>query len=84
MRIATRRASCPPIRRAGGEGLLVPRKCLPGREKRQRARRGVAAFDYVLVLCVILPLMAFIMWVGPRIMNLAYQMVTMLVTWPFM
>lgn len=57
-----------------------------GRRNRpsRRARRGVAVFDYVLVLCVILPLVAFIMWVGPLIMNLTYQMITMLVTWPFM
>lgn len=50
----------------------------------RRSRRGVAVFDYVLVLCVILPLVAFIMWVGPLIMNIAYQMIALLVTWPFM
>jgi hypothetical protein len=44
----------------------------------------VAVLDYVLVLCVVLPLVAFIMGVAPRIMNLVYQMIDMLVTWPFM
>src|ERR1700677_2676557 len=46
---------------------------------RRRSRRGVAALDYVLVLCVVLPLVAFILGVAPRIMNLVYQMIDMLV-----
>jgi hypothetical protein len=40
--------------------------------------------DYVLVLGVIMPLAAFILLVGPRIMRLAYEMVCVLVSWPFM
>jgi hypothetical protein len=52
--------------------------------KRLRARRGVAVLDYVLVLGVILPLVAFVMWVAPRIMNLVYQMLSLFVSWPFM
>ncbi len=47
-------------------------------------RGGVAAVDYVLVLGVVLPLVAFIMWAGPRIIRLAYEMVCVLVSWPFM
>jgi hypothetical protein len=47
-------------------------------------RRGAASLDYVLVLGVILPLVAFIMWVAPRIIRLAYEMVCVLVSWPFM
>ena len=51
----------------------------------RRARRaGAAALDYVLVLGVILPLVAFILWTGPKIMRLAYEMVCVLVSWPFM
>jgi hypothetical protein len=50
----------------------------------RRSRAGIAALDYILVLGVILPLAAFILGVAPRIMNLVYQMVSLLVTWPFM
>lgn len=47
-------------------------------------RAGAAALDYVLVLGVILPLVAFVMWAGPRIIRLAYEMISVLVSWPFM
>jgi hypothetical protein len=48
-----------------------------------RERAGVSSLDYVLVLGVVLPLLAFIMWAAPRIMRLAYEMVSALVSWPF-
>jgi len=48
-----------------------------------RRRAGAASLDYVLVLGVILPMVAFIFWAGPRIMRLAYEMVCVLVSWPF-
>ncbi len=47
-------------------------------------RAGAAALDYVLVLGVILPMVAFILVIGPKIMRLAYEMVCVLVSWPFM
>ena len=47
------------------------------------SRRGVASLDYILVLGVILPLIAFIMYAGPRMMRLAYEMLCVLVSWPF-
>jgi hypothetical protein len=47
------------------------------------ARRGVASLDYILVLGVLLPLIVFIMWAGPRLMRLAYEMLCVLVSWPF-
>ena len=51
---------------------------------RQRSRRrGVATLDYVLVICVVLPLAAFMFWAGPRMMNLVYEMTTVLLGWPF-
>lgn len=50
---------------------------------RQR-RAGVASLDYMLVLGVVLPMVVFVMWAGPRIMRLAYDMVCVLVSWPFM
>ncbi|MGQ9574031.1 MAG: hypothetical protein ACUVUC_01810 [Thermoguttaceae bacterium] len=40
--------------------------------------------DYVLILGVILPMVAFIMGVGPRIMRLTYEALCLLVSWPFM
>lgn len=51
---------------------------------RARGRAGASAVDYVLILGVILPMVAFIMWIGPRIIRLAYEMVCVLVSWPFM
>ena len=50
----------------------------------RRRRSGAVSLDYVLVLGVVLPLVAFIMWIGPRIIRLAYEMVCALVAWPFM
>ena len=44
----------------------------------------MATLDYVLVLGVILPLAAFLFRVGPKIIDLAYEMVCVLVSWPFM
>lgn len=49
-----------------------------------RSRRGLAALDYVLLLGVILPLAAFLFRVGPQIIRLAYEMVCVIVSWPFM
>jgi len=49
-----------------------------------RRRKGVATLDYVLVLGVILPLAAFLLRVGPKIIRLVYEMVCVLVSWPFM
>ncbi len=47
-------------------------------------RRGTAALDYVLVLGVILPLAVFLFRVGPTIIRLAYEMISGIVSWPFM
>lgn len=55
-----------------------------GRRGYRDRRSGRAALDYVLILGVVLPLVAFIMWIGPRIILLAYEMVCLLVSWPFM
>lgn len=57
------------------------RRIRPGSGRR---RRGAAALDYVLVLGVILPLAAFMLWAAPHIMNLVYEMTSVLVSWPFM
>ncbi len=47
-------------------------------------RRGAASLDYVLILCVVMPIAAFVMVAGPKIMRLAYEMVAVLVAWPFL
>ena len=55
------------------------------RHRRRRIKRtGAATLDYVLVLGVILPLAAFVLHVGPRIVRAAYEMVSVLISWPFM
>lgn len=54
------------------------------RIQQPKLRRGAATLDFVLGLGVVLPLAAFILYVGPRIMNLVYQMTSVLISWPFM
>ena len=49
-----------------------------------KLRAGLASLDYVLILGVVLPMVAFIMWISPKIMGLAYEMVSVLISWPFM
>jgi len=48
------------------------------------ARKGAASLDYVLLLGVVLPMIAFILGAAPRIIRLAYEMVSVLISWPFM
>jgi hypothetical protein len=38
----------------------------------------------VLLLGIVLPLMAFVFRVAPRIMGLVYEMTCVLIEWPFM
>ena len=47
-------------------------------------RAGASTLDYILVLGVILPLVAFIIPTGKRIIQLTYEMVCTLVAWPMM
>ena len=70
----------------GGGGLPkpLPSTVTPAPRKRGRSRAGSASFDFVLILGVVLPLVTLIMWVGPRIMRLAYQIACALISWPFM
>jgi len=49
-----------------------------------KGRRGAASLDYVLVLGVILPLAGFMMIAAPKIMNLVYELTTVVISWPFM
>ena len=50
----------------------------------RKSRAGVASLDYILILGVVLPMATFVMWAGPKIMGLVYEMVSILVSWPFM
>lgn len=55
-----------------------------GKKGKPRRRAGSSSLDYVLVLGVTLPLVAYLMRIGTRIIQLAYEMVFVLVSWPFM
>ena len=59
------------------------RRGKPG-ARRRSARRGAATIDLALLLGIILPLAAFVLWAAPRIMNLVYEMIGLFVSWPFM
>jgi hypothetical protein len=61
-----------------GTGRLRASRPVRGR------RAGAASLDYMLVLGVIMPMVVFIVWAGPRIIRLAYEMVCVLVDWPMM
>jgi hypothetical protein len=50
---------------------------------RALARRGLAALDYMLVLCVVLPLTTLLMHLAKRIIPSVYEMMSILISWPF-
>jgi hypothetical protein len=54
-----------------------------GRSSRPQ-RKGFAVLDYALVLGVILPVAAALLWMGPKIMMLVYEMTAVIISWPFM
>ena len=47
-------------------------------------RAGVSTLDYMLVLGVVLPLVAFVIPAGKRIIQLTYEMACTLIAWPMM
>lgn len=47
------------------------------------ARAGNASIDYVLVICIILPLAVFLFAVVPRMIQLVYDMTIVFVSSPF-
>ena len=47
-------------------------------------RRGASALDYVLILAAMLPIVLFIVVKGKRIMQLVWEMLCVLVSWPLM
>lgn len=52
--------------------------------RQRRARRGAAAIDYALLLGVVLPMAAFCLWAGPRLMRQVYEMLLVCISWPFL
>ena len=53
------------------------------RRSRRNRRTGAATLDYVLVLLVVMPMVAFLLRIAPRVMNFVYEMTSVLVSWPF-
>ena len=51
---------------------------------RNLKRAGSASLDYVLILCIVLPLGAVTMGIVPPLINLAYEWMQVLVAWPFL
>lgn len=54
------------------------------RARMRRARRGVATLDYALLLGVVMPMVAFCLWAGPRLMRQVYEMLLVCISWPFL
>ncbi len=49
----------------------------------KRDRRGASTVDYVLLLGLLLPMAAFALPVGKRIIELVFRMTCTLIGWPF-
>jgi hypothetical protein len=47
-------------------------------------RRGASSLDYVLILATMLPMVAFIITNGKKMMALVWEMLCVQVSWPFM
>ena len=47
-------------------------------------RRGAASLDYILVIGIILPLATIVIPTGMRIIRLVYDMMTVMIAWPFL
>ena len=56
----------------------------PSRLRKAALRKGVASLDYVLVGGVVLPMAAFVLWIGPRIIQQVYDMIAVQIGWSFM
>ena len=52
--------------------------------RKAKRRTGAASLEYVLVLGAMLPMIAATMWMARQVMNLAYEWIYVLVSWPFL
>ncbi len=50
----------------------------------QPRRRGVSTLDYVLVLGVVMPLALIVVPTGIRMVRAVYEMVVVMIAWPFL
>jgi hypothetical protein len=50
----------------------------------RRHRAGAATLDYALLSGVVLPMTAFCLWAGPRLMRQVYEMLLVCISWPFL
>ena len=55
-----------------------------GKISRLRSRRGATTLDYVLLLALTLPLLAFVMWAVPLIVGLLYDFTETIINSPIM
>jgi hypothetical protein len=53
-------------------------------ERKATNRRGAASLDYVLIICIVLPLAGIVFGIVPRMIDLTYHWASALVAWPFM
>lgn len=60
------------------------KRCERTGQRRDRRRAGVATLDYVLVMCIVLPLATIVLPTGMRIIALVYDMIAVTVSWPFL
>jgi len=66
------------LRNNGGLNHARKRAC-----RTLRRLRAAATIDYFLLMAVVLPLTAFMMQIAPRIMRSVYDLLTVVVSWPF-
>ena len=55
-----------------------------GKVRRSARRVGASTVDYVLILAVMMPMVAWSIWASRQILGLAYEFLCVLVSWPFM
>ena len=67
---------------------LIQKTLTPAHSQRERGRRrrrrGSATIDYFLIIAIVLPLTAFILRIAPRAIQSVYDLLTVVVAWPFM
>jgi hypothetical protein len=56
----------------------------PKRRTGRFCRRGSATIDYFLIVAILFPLAALVLHFGPRAMHAVYDMLTVVVAWPFL
>jgi hypothetical protein len=61
------------------------RKGRPSSLRKSCSRRvGSSTIDYFLLIAIVLPLAAFLFRIAPRAMHSVYDLLTVVVAWPFL